>query len=57
MLALFRKYAGYMSVAFDGVTVLGRSHILYTVSKGNSSMFVALTQLGEVTKTATPESR
>ena len=47
MISLFRKYAGNMSVAFDGVTVLGRSHILYTVSKGDTSMFVALSQLGD----------
>jgi hypothetical protein len=47
MLALFRSHAGHISVAFDGVTVLGHSHVLYTVSKGDTSMFVDMTRLGE----------
>ena len=41
-----KRTSGNITIAFDGVTVLGSSHILYTCSKGELSMFVKLSQLG-----------
>jgi hypothetical protein len=48
MLALYdKKYAGHISVAFDGVAVLGCSQKLCTVSKDDASMVVDMAQLGQ----------
>ena len=39
------RIPGCINVAFDGVTVNGKQKILYTVSKGSTSMFVTWTDL------------
>jgi hypothetical protein len=46
MLAVYRKYAGRISSAFDGVAILVCSQNLFTVAKDDMSMFVDITQLG-----------
>jgi hypothetical protein len=46
MIETLNRTPGNIGISFDGVTVLGKSHVLYTCSKGEQSMFVHLAQLG-----------
>jgi hypothetical protein len=55
MIDYLQKHPGNITAAFDSVTVLGRSHVLYTVSKGNTSMFVAMSQLKDEVHSADDE--
>ena len=42
---LLQKIPGDITVGIDGVTVLKESKLLYTVSKGNVSMFECMQDL------------
>jgi hypothetical protein len=55
MIDYLQKHAENITVAFDSVTALGRSYLFYTVSKGNTSMFVAMSQLKDEVHSADAE--
>jgi hypothetical protein len=48
LMGMMRASPGSLGVSFDGVSVLGRSCILYTVTKGDILIFVTVSHLGDV---------
>ena len=48
MVSILKKTPGNATLAVDGVTVLGKSHLLYTLSKGVTTVFMKSSQLGSL---------
>jgi hypothetical protein len=48
LMEMMRASPGSLGVSFDGVSVLGRSSVLYTMSKGDITLFVTVSHLGDV---------
>jgi hypothetical protein len=53
--AILAKTPGNATLAVDGVTVHGRSHLLYTLSKGVTTVFMKSTQLQSLVHTTSAE--
>ena len=48
MVSILKKTPGNATLAVDGVTVLGESHLLYTLSKGVTTVFMKSSKLGSL---------
>jgi hypothetical protein len=48
LMEMMRSSPGSLGVSFDGVSVLGRSSVLYTITKGDITLFVTVSHLGDV---------
>jgi hypothetical protein len=53
--SVIKRIHGTSTLSVDGVTILSKSHLLYTISKGEISLFLKSSQLGSLVHTKPAE--